>query len=294
MLEQAFPSASDHVVLTDTLASLGVNATFVSYGAILPSPPPPIASWVGQASASFTMEGVDATSYSSKASAYNAAIISAIASQLGISPAQVIINAFSAGNATGTTAVFFSVKAPTQTLAQVLQDAFFYTIYDEPTTMLERLQGGGIPLNNITYGSVLTGLNDPVGSWTGASTGTISIGILAQPVTTFNVTALGGIYYMNNQSTQNPIQNLLRGSTYKFVIAALGHPFWIQNVSTTQMSPQPSYQYNVGVTNNGKGSCAKLLKKALPKVKAVRSFFQSFFRQSFLVKLFLKACCAPL
>jgi len=66
---------------------------------------------------------------------------------------------------------------------------------------------------------------------------------------TFNVTNNGtGNYVIDGVA--NPTLSLVEGEVYTFVIAAVGHPFWIKTVSSTGTANQ----YNTGVTNNGTDS----------------------------------------
>jgi len=62
----------------------------------------------------------------------------------------------------------------------------------------------------------------------------------------YEVSAEGlGAYIINGVA--NPTLSLVEGEVYTFVIAAVGHPFWIKTVSSTGTGNQ----YNTGVTNNG-------------------------------------------
>jgi hypothetical protein len=62
----------------------------------------------------------------------------------------------------------------------------------------------------------------------------------------YEVSAEGmGAYIINGVS--NPTLSLVEGEVYTFVIAAVGHPFWIKTVNSTGTGNQ----YNTGVTNNG-------------------------------------------
>ena len=61
---------------------------------------------------------------------------------------------------------------------------------------------------------------------------------------TFTVTN-SGLNYTINGVLNNPSISMMRGNTYRIVINAVGHPFWIQSVSGA---------YNTGVTNNGTDS----------------------------------------
>ena len=62
----------------------------------------------------------------------------------------------------------------------------------------------------------------------------------------FNVTNLSSIAYVID-GVNNPDLKLLRGFTYRFNIAAPGHPFYIK----TNPSTGTADQYNTGVTGNG-------------------------------------------
>ena len=62
----------------------------------------------------------------------------------------------------------------------------------------------------------------------------------------FNVTNLSSIAYVID-GNNNPDLNLLKGFTYRFIVNAPGHPFYIK----TNPSTGTADQYNTGVTNNG-------------------------------------------
>lgn len=68
---------------------------------------------------------------------------------------------------------------------------------------------------------------------------------------TYNVTNNGDVAFVFNGNSltdaNNPALTLKRGETYRFVVNAPGHPFWIKSVQgATQANA-----YNTGVTNNG-------------------------------------------
>ena len=63
----------------------------------------------------------------------------------------------------------------------------------------------------------------------------------------FHVTANGSMAYLVDNTGNAPL-TLTRGLTYKFTVAATGHPFWIQ---TTGNGYSASSIYSEGITNNG-------------------------------------------
>ena len=78
---------------------------------------------------------------------------------------------------------------------------------------------------------------------------------------TFNVTNNGtGNYIINGSS--NPTLNLTEGQTYRFIVDAVGHPFWIKTTQTTGTDDL----YWDGITNNGtdKGTITFVVPYTIP------------------------------
>lgn len=79
----------------------------------------------------------------------------------------------------------------------------------------------------------------------------IAQGNIGSNVITYNITNDGDTAYIFNgnslENESNPDITLKKGNTYKFVVNAPGHPFWIK----TAQGATDANAYTAGVTNNG-------------------------------------------